>query len=351
MAEVNSYICPNCQTEQAKDITYCSKCGQKNQSLKPKFIEFISEFFNTVFNLDNKFFQTVAQLFIPAKLSRDYFKGIRQKYHHPLKIYFMSILVIFFILSLFNVDDLVKRNIKLLDVEKYKMEIQKNNMDQVFEGYKQSNLGANGLRHLDSVYQKLFFVVDKDTLYLKDTIPNDVTSFTFFRDKIDISERDLALKTEEELVAEIDPKSWLNRIAVRQISRISKDLSSLNAYIFANLTWLFLALIPIFAIIMKLFYIRRNRYFVEHIVFLLHLFAVLTIYAGFLVIVYHYFEDYKATDYLLFFYVFFPYFAFKKYYGQGWFRTLFKFMWIGFFFVIAFTITFLIFILVSALFY
>ena len=92
-------------------------------------------------------------------------------------------------------------------------------------------------------------------------------------------------------------------------------------------------LLPVFALVLKLLYIRRNRYYVEHFVFGLHThsftYLLLTIalpLGGVL-------EALLMVWLFVYFYV-----AMLRFYGQGWFRTLVKYVLLSWIYLLIFTI-------------
>ena len=138
-------------------------------------------------------------------------------------------------------------------------------------------------------------------------------------------------------------------MALRQFIKAARDVKSLNNFIYANLTWLFIALIPIFGLWMKLLYIRRKRYYLEHFVFLLHLFSGVIILAAVTLLIGEV-EELKnyALGFIVALVVIFPFLAFKRYYGQSTFKTLIKFILLGIFFLLSFIFTFSLFIVITA---
>lgn len=89
-------------------------------------------------------------------------------------------------------------------------------------------------------------------------------------------------------------------------------------------------LLPLFALVLKLLYVRRRRFYAEHYIFLLHvhsfvylIFAVLLVMRGFLWL------PGLLVVLLIGRIGFYIYLAMKRVYGQGWFRTLVKYMALG----------------------
>jgi len=104
-------------------------------------------------------------------------------------------------------------------------------------------------------------------------------------------------------------------------------------------------LLPLFAGVMKLIYWRRKRFYVEHFVFALHVHAfVFLTFAVALV------SPYDELDAVLFVWVMlYIYLAMKRFYAQGWFRTGLKYMLLGTFYNLILGAAFAVTLLLSLL--
>lgn len=62
----------------------------------------------------------------------------------------------------------------------------------------------------------------------------------------------------------------MERFQAGQFYRILREGDSFLSYLLGNLIWLVALMTPALALLLKLLYIRRRRYFVEHLVFSFH---------------------------------------------------------------------------------
>ncbi len=103
--------CPNCTFEILDEDKYCSKCGQRNTSLRITLKEFLSSFFEEYLSFDTRFFRSIGPLlFKPAFLANKFFEGKRKKYLNPLRFYVFISFITFLLagfadLNFINVDD------------------------------------------------------------------------------------------------------------------------------------------------------------------------------------------------------------------------------------------------------
>ena len=96
--EVSPYdfiICPNCgQTEVGK---FCPSCGQSNKDFNKPIKEIIGELASSI-NFDTRLVNTIKPFFLkPGFLSQEYFKGRRQKYVPPMRLYMFFSIIFFFL--------------------------------------------------------------------------------------------------------------------------------------------------------------------------------------------------------------------------------------------------------------
>ncbi len=79
--------CLNCHYPLSEFDKNCSQCGQKPTDGKTTLHDLLHEFVHTLFHLDGKFFWTLKHLFIPGKLTLEFFKGHHKRYAHPIQLF------------------------------------------------------------------------------------------------------------------------------------------------------------------------------------------------------------------------------------------------------------------------
>lgn len=177
--------------------------------------------------------------------------------------------------------------------------------------------------------------------------PQDSTGFaTHFIDGyegIQIATLDLVRYEPDEIIRRYHIQRWWERLLVRQGIKSYKTPDALVHSMVGSLTWAILALVALMSLVLGLLYVRQNRYYVEHFIFLLHfhtgamlllLIALLGKLVGF----------WGAG--MLGFAAFLPlpgmYFGMLRYYGQGWFKTLVKWWIYCFFYLVTFVFLFIL---------
>jgi hypothetical protein len=82
-------LCLNCGTETTG--RYCPVCGQENIEPKQTVWHLVTHFFSDITHFDGKFFSTVKDLFIkPGFLSKEYMIGRRASYLDPIRMYIFT---------------------------------------------------------------------------------------------------------------------------------------------------------------------------------------------------------------------------------------------------------------------
>ena len=125
-----------------------------------------------------------------------------------------------------------------------------------------------------------------------------------------------------------------------QVRKVFKNEEGFKGFILGNLPIMMFLLIPLFALVLKLVYVRRNHLYIKHIVHALHVHSFAYFIYGisllimFKLLVGH--SGWQVTVGVLTFvgvstYV---YVSFLNVYKQGWFKTLVKFNIVGFIYLI-----------------
>ena len=258
-------ICLNCGTETTG--RYCPACGQENIEPKQSVWHLITHFFSDITHFDGKFFVTVKDLFIkPGFLSREYMVGRRISYLDPIRMYIFTSAIFFLIFfSMINLKNVHFRTEAFKDIQKDSA------LSELLSKAKNAEDSANILK-----LQKAISVAIPKT---KDSSNNDgninfnversefptVAAYDSAQQKLPVTNRDhwlrrrIKLKTIE-----------LNERYKNEKGNLFREL--ISNYIHNCPKILFISL-PIFALLLKLLYIRRKQfYYVDHGIFSIHLY-------------------------------------------------------------------------------
>ena len=333
--------CLNCNTEvQGK---YCHVCGQENIEPKETAWHLVTHFFNDITHFDGKFFSTLKYLIAkPGFVSKEYMIGRRVSYLNPVRMYIFTSAIFFLIFFSANHFDVakIKTNVNghtLAAIAKMDSVTFSNFTKEITEGKPMSR--AEFDKYIDTV-----------------TIKGTITLATDkYRNK---AEYDSLLK------AGVKKDNWFERILVyKQIEMDEKyhgdgnkiQASFVNALVHSFPQMLFVSL-PLFALFLKLLYIRRkNYYYTNHVIFGIHLYVFVFILLLFIIGLsevrvfigwdWMQYISIAAVVYILFY----EYKAMRKFYLQRRGKTILKFIILNLLMIILITLLFAIFAFFSLL--
>jgi len=277
--------CENCGA--ALTGPYCANCGQAAIDYHRSFGTILLDAADAFFNLDARFFTTFALLFAkPWRLTNDFLAGKRQRFVHPLRVYLMASLAFFLL-------------------------IKELNLNKPHEPSKS--------RHAALVHAK------------KDTIGPGATVTPTPPNAVDDDGVSFQISPSEE--KNMPPFArWLKARAEEKIGPTGAKGDLFLKALIDNLPYMVLGCIPIFSVVLKLLYIRKRRFYIEHLIFALHTHAFVFL-ATVVIIGLGFFLDWKlphltglVCTLLSFTVVAELLLAIKRVYRQNWFATLFKFV-------------------------
>ena len=109
--------CLNCHYPLAEFDSFCPNCGQKPTDGKTTMHHLMHEFTHTLFHVDGKLVSTLRHLFVPGKLTEEFFKGHHKRYAHPIQLYLVLGAAFLFCLSVYThrVEEQVQKQLDSAD--------------------------------------------------------------------------------------------------------------------------------------------------------------------------------------------------------------------------------------------
>ncbi len=290
--------CLNCQ-QPLQDENFCPNCGQKNDGRRLTLSYVLSESVTNLFAFDGRFFRTLHTLFrFPGKVPREYIEGKRAKYMNPVRIYFLSSIL------LLSVIQISEGSLNLAQINR------------------EENDEATALA--DSLEETV-----ADSLTTEEvTEHNAATDSSGMADKIeamtDFYEGNKDLSVEQALDSLHLKNNLYHRFLYAQSVKIIEfDQDEFNEYLFSKLFWVLFLFLPILALLLKLLYVRRPFYYPEHLFFTFYLQSVFFILMAFVM-------PWEVNDTLMVIvaviFAAYLFMAMKKFYRQGTGKTLLKFI-------------------------
>ncbi|MFN0189194.1 MAG: DUF3667 domain-containing protein [Bacteroidia bacterium] len=312
--------CLNCNTPLSIETdNFCSNCGQVNNTKKETALGLVKELVEEFLHLDSKVMKSlVPLLFKPGLLTVDYNQGKRARYFHPVRM-FLIVTVIMFIVSNFSISQYERKR---------QEKINSYLADSVKAGIDPRSIRPDSLYSFDTETLEFERVANPSE---NDNRPNFYWSFGEVKVQKDTLQRflDQGITDPTALMDTFKiKKTFFNTIFFSQAikSQLAGNEKIVDYYKH-KLPWLLFSLMPVFAFVLYLFYIRRKIFFVDHLIYAFHLhtatFVILTI------------EDLLSlispidTTWMYLYVPIYYFISLKKVYNQSVRKTIFKGIGIG----------------------
>ncbi|MFT4758963.1 MAG: hypothetical protein ACI9XO_002048 [Paraglaciecola sp.] len=224
--------CPNCETTLPNAENFCPSCGQENHQIIRPASHLWTELIENLFNIDSRFFRTVKTLFFkPGTITKEYNAGKRKYYLSPIRIYLLASVVFFLLQSIsFKVSD---EQVAAL----------KNKGNENLQDTIHLNFGMNSL------------VLTKEEAYKLANLNEE---------KIDSLLID----------SEFTPNFFSRKMLLQSSRLLNGEINSVTQLTSQGLSFAMFLLMPLFALLLLLFYRKQKKIYVEHLVFSIHFHAV-----------------------------------------------------------------------------
>src|SRR5262249_2230484 len=305
--------CENCGAELQGH--WCAKCGQPAIDYRRSFRHVIADLLNEFLNWDSKFFATIALLLIrPWKLTNQFLAGHRVRYVHPLRLYLLASILFFFAVNYAiksaHFDPI---NLSPENRAEIREELQRENLAPEVRAKIEAALGgvevpSKKRARLEEKLKRGDLSDDarreiQERLQHGDPLPNA-------RTKIEDAMKDLspevrakiqdALKRASPAPAQEVPQpgqptpeqkeddgprvasgsdknvstpfeKWIEARAKEKMGEHGTKMGLFIATLFSNLPYMMLCCIPLFAFVLKILYVRRRIFYIDHLIYALHI--------------------------------------------------------------------------------
>jgi len=338
--------CTNCGASLKPDDRFCPSCGQKIVPLRQPLSKVVYTFLGSIFQLDSRIWQTFLQLFKPGELTIEYFRGRRKRYINPFRVFFFFLVICFALLA-YNTAS-IKFEIGTNFLKSFEFNDRKMEALQEFQTAADTSpvlINAPDVKQeLDSIVNRLISKYDR----------NDSITLVHLdhRNPYKLSMRDLNNLTEDELFERYKIEGFWDKIFFRQGIRLMKSGDSFLQFFIRQSSWAALFLMPFAALLLKMLYIRRNRYFEEHFIFALHTHSMI-----FFIVIISLLATYLRSDTLLGIFtlvltagaLLYGFVAMYRYYQQSFLKTLLKYSIFLYFYAVIFVLILVMTIIASVL--
>ena len=278
--------CQNCGAELTGP--HCAQCGQAAIDYRRSFRHVIVDVLDSFLNWDSKFFATIGLLIVkPWRLTNEFLAGKRVRYLHPLRLYLLASILFFFA---------VNYGAKGLRLEPGKIS-EKNRTaiatavaekrDEIEAEFDKENLSTEERKKAQDALDYLTKPSPAATAAAEQQPSPTITPTV---SPSEPGKRTYGAVDERPfLVFDADTKSstpferWLETRAKEKMGEHGTKMGLFIATLFSNLPYMMLCCIPLFAFVLKVLYIRRHIFYIDHLIYALHIHTFL--YTGVMLIV------------------------------------------------------------------
>jgi len=297
--------CPNCGRDRPE--SFCAHCGQSDRDYARALRSVAGEFLRETFEVDSRLFRTLKLLmFRPGRLTSEFSRNRRADFVSPVRLYIFASFVFFLLLSLMT--DFGEANVMSRTDEDVATSATEEDQPDAAER-------ADAAAELPTEEQLAAFraaLPPEQRRKADDILARPEGSF---------GRRVLLFAALDGGVAEV---GWVGRFLLLSGIDMLHDPSVIPRRLIANMPIAMFFLLPIFGLILAVFHFRKRRFYVEHLVFAIHIQTfVFLIYSVALLLPDSGLSGWVATACLL---VPYPYFiiAFRRYYEDGWVLSVVK---------------------------
>ena len=321
--------CENCGAQLQGH--WCAQCGQPAVDYRRSFRHVVVDVLDSFLNWDSKFFATIGLLIIkPWRLTNEFLAGRRVRYVNPLRLYLLASVLFFFAVNYWA---------KAIHIDP--RQLSPKDRDEIEADLKNEDLPPAVRARVEDALREPSPAATPVTAQPAQITPQPKQSgqpFVVFNPNTSPS---------------TSFEQWLERHAKEKLGERGTKLQLFAGTLFSNLPYMMLCCIPLFAFVLKILYLRRRIFYIDHLIYALHIHtfayvAIMLIIAATLGLN-RIAPGALASRGIALLWVAFAaqiFFSIRRVYRQGWFISVFKFFLGGFVYLTvlcsAFAVTFFI---------
>src|SRR5256714_3845575 len=332
--------CENCGAELQGH--WCAQCGQAAIEYRRSFRYVVADLLNEFLNWDSKFFTTIALLILkPWRLTNEFLAGKRVRYVNPLRLYLLASILFFFA---------VNYGAKGIRIDPTKFPEEKRAEVAAAIADKRGEIEAelrkdNLTPEQRQKVQKALDYLTKPSATITPTTEEtaSATPAPSASPAAASHQQSYGPVADRPFVVFDNAKSttpferWIEGRAKEKMGEHGTKMGLFISTLFSNLPYMMLCCIPLFALVLKLLYIRGRIFYIDHLIYALHIHSFF--YAGIMLIV---LATIGVTRFgpgaiagwlialLWIAFVTQIFLSIRYVYRQGWFFSIFKFIFGGF---------------------
>ena len=251
--------CENCGTPLSGP--YCARCGQPAIDYRRSFGSLLADTADAFFNFDERFLKTFGLLLLkPWSLTNEFVEGKRVRHVHPLRVYLIASVLFFLVINFLSRDSHLEAGKSKDGETTLNLAVPSPSPTPVLPGV------------LDGSRQSLAETGTKATPVPTSSpfaSPSPTSGPVFSLATSSPPPRDIFLELDQG--KDRSPlEQWVQKRAREKIGPTGDRGDLFLKALIQNIAPMVLCCIPLFALVLKILYVFKRRYYIEHLVFALH---------------------------------------------------------------------------------
>ena len=361
-----SALCENCGRPRAE--RFCSQCGQNDRTYSRSLFPVLGELVRESFEFDGRLAQTLKLLlFKPGSLSTEFSRNRRARYMTPVRLYLFTSVIFFLTMSLVSlrlpnplegepdqdpssafaeipgeVMDSLQAAMDSLQavIPGIELQIDGEDIPVVSAEISESGIAALKANLEPSQHAKLDDLLRRESARTQAFLAIAAAAFDTEVQEPSVGGRQADPGPEEDAAPDAgDPpardavvlptsRGFLARMVLSSFVDLFHDPDAFTERIIGNLSIAMFFLLPFYALVLTVLYWRQKRYYIEHLVFGMHVHSFLFMIVTLMLIVSITPMGAAGQGWtqgiLGLAVVAYPIIALRRFYGNGWFFTLVK---------------------------
>jgi hypothetical protein len=256
--------CENCGAQLSG--RYCAQCGQPAIDYRRSFRHVVVDVLDSFLNWDSKFFATIGLLIAkPWRLTNEFLAGKRMRYVHPLRLYLLASILFFFAVN-YGAKSIPATKLSDKDRAEIQAELKNENLAPDVRDKIEKALKTEGPS--PEVGKTGEASKGKDAAPAPDAKTEDA------------SKKEENRKNHDDFgpFPQVGPdkmttpfEKWIETHAKEKFGEHGENAKALIITLINNLPGMMLCFVPLFAFVLKILYLRRRIFYIDHLVYALHI--------------------------------------------------------------------------------
>ncbi len=232
---------------------YCSVCGQVAVDYHRSFRYVVADVAESFFNWDSKFTRTIGLLLLsPGWLTNQFVSGRRTRYLHPLRVYLLVSILFFLCVRFIPMKEISTSSGKMTPEKRAELE-------EVMSDPAIPQAVRKQVLNRVNEQEKAAATKPELTATPAPTLPPEPAA---------AGEKGQASRDDPD-----DTPKWLRERILQKVGPHGAKLDLFRQTLRDNISTMMLFCIPLFALVLKVLYLRQRRFYIEHLVYALHIHA------------------------------------------------------------------------------